>query len=549
MNQESRNSLLAIAACVAFYLVYSQYLSSRYPDMHKQPSQQQTSESEQMISKADTQLTPQTHDGKGQTNQIQEIAQLPAKDLLFENDVASVVFAQSNGGIQSIKLKNYKKHLNQNEFVELMAGTFSVQGVLTPNQTIPYNSGFFANRSGNQITFSRSEDNWKIAHTYELPNSGYVGRLRVIFINTSPEPRNLNATVLLRGYVEKDVVNKGAWFLPGAPAVHPRFVATYNTTDEFIEGSAFCTDSAKNLSGKSTKFNFIGYDSHYFLTVLIPKVPFGYEVRSGGTFENGACPIAIALFQDQGLVPSQKEVSYEFDTYFGPKDLQIISAYDEKLKVTLGLGWLDIIARPLLWSIKGLFSITHNYGIAIILLTLLLKILFYPLAKQSAVSMHKMKKLNPEMTAIREKYKKDPQKMQREMMAFMSKHKVNPMKGCLPILPQIPVFFALFRVLSASIELRHAPFFGWVRDLSVQDPYFITPIILGFFMFIQQKMTPMTGMDKTQERILMFMPLIFTVMMLTLPSGLVLYMLTNTIVSILQQKWLNLKLDKLGEKA
>jgi YidC/Oxa1 family membrane protein insertase len=128
-----------------------------------------------------------------------------------------------------------------------------------------------------------------------------------------------------------------------------------------------------------------------------------------------------------------------------------------------------------------------------------------------------------------------------ELMKFMSTHKINPMKGCLPILPTIPVFFALFRVLSASIDLRHAPFYGWIIDLSVKDPYFITPLILTGFMFIQQKMTPMTGMDPTQEKVMMFMPIIFGVMMITLPSGLVLYMLTNTLMSIAQQQYLNKK--------
>jgi YidC/Oxa1 family membrane protein insertase len=131
--------------------------------------------------------------------------------------------------------------------------------------------------------------------------------------------------------------------------------------------------------------------------------------------------------------------------------------------------------------------------------------------------------------------------MQMELMKFMSAHKINPMKGCLPILPTIPVFFALFRVLSASIDLRHAPFFAWITDLSAKDPYLVTPIILTVFMFVQQKMTPMTGIDKAQERILMFMPVVFGVMMITLPSGLVLYMLTNTIVSIGQQQYLNRK--------
>ena len=155
-----------------------------------------------------------------------------------------------------------------------------------------------------------------------------------------------------------------------------------------------------------------------------------------------------------------------------------------------------------------------------------------------------MQKLQPEMNKLREKFKDDPQRQQRELMAFMSQNKVNPFKGCLPILPQIPVFIAFYNVLSQSIELRHAPFYGWLQDLAARDPYYVTPLLLGVLMFIQQKLTPNPGMDKNQERIMLMMPIIFTFMMLSLPAGMVLYMMTNTIVSILQQQWLNRKLAK-----
>ena len=173
-----------------------------------------------------------------------------------------------------------------------------------------------------------------------------------------------------------------------------------------------------------------------------------------------------------------------------------------------------------------------------------LRLLFYPPTKKAATSAHKMKKFNPEMQRLRERYKDDPRTQQQEVMRFMAAHKLNPMQGCLPILPQIPVFLAFYRVLSSAIELRHAPFFGWIQDLSVADPYFVTPLLLGVGMFLQQKLTPMAGVDKTQEKVMLAMPLIFTVMMLTLPAGMVLYMLANTVMSIAQQQWLNRKLTR-----
>jgi YidC/Oxa1 family membrane protein insertase len=159
--------------------------------------------------------------------------------------------------------------------------------------------------------------------------------------------------------------------------------------------------------------------------------------------------------------------------------------------------------------------------------------------------MHKMKKLNPQMAAIKEKFKDDRARQQQELMKFMGANKINPMKGCLPVLPQIPVFFAFYQVLQTSISLRHASFGLWIQDLSAMDPYFVTPLLMGVAMFVQQKLTPTSGMDKTQEKILMLMPIMFTVMMLTLPAGLTLYMLTNTVIGIAQQKWLYHRLDRL----
>ncbi|MEZ4743629.1 MAG: membrane protein insertase YidC [Bdellovibrionota bacterium] len=185
---------------------------------------------------------------------------------------------------------------------------------------------------------------------------------------------------------------------------------------------------------------------------------------------------------------------------------------------------------------------TGNWGWAIILVTLGLKLIFFPLNQQAAISMNKMKKLQPEMNKIREKHKDDRMAQQQEIMKFMSAHKINPMKGCLPILPQIPVFFAFYRVLSTSIELRQAPFMGWIQDLSVADPYYVTPLLLGVAMFLQQKLTPNPSMDPAQAKMMLMMPVVFTVMMLGLPSGMVLYMLVNTIVSVAQQHWLNRKL-------
>jgi len=176
----------------------------------------------------------------------------------------------------------------------------------------------------------------------------------------------------------------------------------------------------------------------------------------------------------------------------------------------------------------------HNYGLAIILVTILIKLVFYPLSQKSYQSMSKMKAIQPKVAKLKEKYKDDKARQQKEMMDLYRTHKVNPFGGCLPIVVQIPVFFGLYRGLMVAIELRHAPFFWWIQDLAAKDPYYVTPILMGVTMLLQQKMSPTTG-DAMQAKMMLFMPIIFTFMFLNFPAGLVLYWLVNNVLSIGQQ--------------
>jgi len=226
--------------------------------------------------------------------------------------------------------------------------------------------------------------------------------------------------------------------------------------------------------------------------------------------------------------------------YLGPKDYSILQALNVGLENAVDFGdWLKWLAMPLLITLKFLYNnVVQNYGIAIIILTTLIKIIFWPLGNKSYQSMKEMQKLQPKMAELREKYKDDKNRLSQEMMALYKAHKVNPMGGCLPMVIQIPVFFGLYKTLLYAIELRHSPLIWWIQDLSAKDPYYITPIIMGGTMFLQQKMTPPAG-DPMQAKIMLFMPIIFTVMFLNFPSGLVIYWLFNNIISIGQQYYIN----------
>ncbi len=250
---------------------------------------------------------------------------------------------------------------------------------------------------------------------------------------------------------------------------------------------------------------------------------------------------------------SQKD--YKYKIFYGPKKLKMLDEVGSNLGHSVNFGWFDIIAKPTLLLLNLFYGFFKNYGIAIILVTVLFKTLFWPITQKGMKSMKNMQKLQPKMVKIKEKYKDDPTKMNKEVMALYKTYKVNPLGGCLPMVLQIPVFFALYKVLLQSIELRHAPFMLWITDLSAPDrlwigfdlPYLgglpVLTLLMGASMFFQQKLTPTTA-DPTQAKIMMFLPVVFTFMFLNFASGLVLYWFINNMLSILQQVLINRDVKK-----
>ncbi|MCX8117803.1 MAG: membrane protein insertase YidC [Desulfobacterota bacterium] len=239
-------------------------------------------------------------------------------------------------------------------------------------------------------------------------------------------------------------------------------------------------------------------------------------------------------------IQSQGTVSRSFRLYLGPKLTDPLKELGVGAEGLVDFGFFTVIAKPLLWFLKLTHQVTKNFGIDIIILSILLKILFLPLTQISMKSMREMQKVQPEMNRLREQYKNDKARLQHEIMLLYKRRRINPMSGCLPMLIQIPVFIALYNALHNSIELRHAAFILWIRDLSAKDPIYITPILMGATMVIQQKMTP-TAADPAQARLFMLMPIMFTFLFLNFPSGLVLYWMVTNILSIAHQYIVNRK--------
>ena len=279
--------------------------------------------------------------------------------------------------------------------------------------------------------------------------------------------------------------------------------------------------------------------NNYFLAAIMPA---SQNVTFLGRLQDNV--YRIRLEEAPAAIAPGASQSYEVSYYMGPKEYDYMRAAPENLEKTMDYGWFGFISQPMVWFVNFLYSLVGNYGIAIILMTIVIKILLWPLAQKSYKSMERMRKIQPFMKQIQEKYKDDKQEMQREIMRLYKAYKVNPAAGCLPILIQLPVFIGLYQGLMNAVELRHASFITylpftdkfWLADLSAADPYYITPLIMGASMFIQQKMTPAPG-DPMQAKMMMFMPLIFIFFFLNFPSGLVVYWLVNNLLSIGQQ-WL-----------
>ncbi|WP_457597264.1 membrane protein insertase YidC [Hydrogenimonas sp.] len=230
--------------------------------------------------------------------------------------------------------------------------------------------------------------------------------------------------------------------------------------------------------------------------------------------------------------------------YIGPKEYKILKKIHPELTKIIEFGWFTFIAAPMFKVLLWLHGFIPNWGWTIVALTILIRILLYPLTYKGMVSMHKLKQLQPKIKELQQKYKGDPQKLNMHMMELYKKHKANPLGGCLPMLLQIPVFFAIYRVLLNAIELKGAPWILWIQDLSVMDPYYVLPVLMGASMWAHQRVTPSNFTDPMQEKIFKWLPVIFTFFFVTFPAGLVLYWLTNNIFSIAQQLMINRMLEK-----
>ena len=409
--------------------------------------------------------------------------------------------------------------------------------VALPNHTTFYvtahpQSRVTADRKPVQVRFRWHKGTIDVVKTYTFTPSSYAVPIRYAVTNTGKAP----VTV----YLYNQFVHSPAppsHFLHSAPIYIG--AAFYSPVQKYHKLPF--PHMVKHPLHMAATDGWVAVSQHYFLGAAIPAVAqpttFYSSVLAGPRYVIGyktAQPVVVAPGHTAVLTTR---------LFVGPKKPSLLRKVAPGLDLTVDYGWLTVLAQPLYWVLAHIERVVGNWGVSIILLTVLIKVIFFPLSATSFKSMAKMRKLQPRMAALKERHGSDKTALQQAMMELYKTEKMNPLGGCLPMIVQIPVFIALYWVLLDSVALRDAPFVLWIHNLAAPDPYFVLPILMGISMLVQQMLNP-AMMDPTQRKVMMVMPVIFTAFFLFFPAGLVLYWVTNNVLSVLQQQWVMRRADK-----
>jgi YidC/Oxa1 family membrane protein insertase len=470
-----------------------------------------------------------------------------ARAITVDTPLYQAKISENGAAFYSFLLKNYRETVAKDSAPkQILTGekTLGVGQLGFAGKSIPGmdKSTFVADLTSDQlkvtdssrdIKFSwRTDDGILIVKTYTFMPDSYVVGLAVTINNGSNRVIQDKLFVSLSSNAPGD---KRLYAFEGPSAL-------INNELEEIK--------IKKIKEQNTfegKINWVALQSRYFMSGIIPNQIEDASLRLALISEQF---VSARYVQPEKQIQPGTRYTYEYQLFMGPKRMEELKKVGNDLHKLINFGWFDFIAKPCVWLMNLFYSVIPNYGVAIIILTILVKLILWPLGQKSYKSMSEMKKIQPLMKEIREKYKDDKQKMNQEVMGLYRTYKINPLGGCLPMVVQLPVFFALYRMLYEAIELRHAHFFLWIDDLAAPDRLFrfdfsipfmeppygipVLTVIMGASMLLQQKMSPPMG-DATQAKMMMFMPIIFTVIFINFSSGLVLYWLINNILSIAQQ--------------
>lgn len=481
---------------------------------------------------------PATDSGLVQANTPHSITQITGKTVHVKTDLMEVEISTIGGDISYLAFLKQPDSLDKSKPLVLFqrgAGTHNYvaqSGLLGAN--LPNHNSLFSSEQDQYELTSNNEklevrlktdvgNMLKVTKIFTFQKGSYLIDIAYELENTGKNPITASSYFQL---VRDSVAPKGSL----------RFLPTYTGAAVYSEKEKFqkvpFTDIEKNKANfiKQTDNGWIGILQHYFVAAWLPKENTNREYFTrkldGDLYSVGV--VLPAVVNEPG-----KKTLVSAKLYAGPTEATL-DRIAPGLGLTVDYGWLTIIARPLFWTMSLFFDWTHNWGVAIILLTFLIKLIFFPLSAASYRSMAKMRVVAPKLEKIKQQYADDREQLNRAMMELYKTEKINPLGGCLPVLIQIPVFIALYWSILSSVEMRYAPFFGWITDLSAADPYYILPILMGTSMVIQMRLNPKPP-DPIQAKVMQIMPIAFSLMFFFFPAGLVLYSIVNNVLSIVQQ--------------
>jgi YidC/Oxa1 family membrane protein insertase len=473
-----------------------------------------------------------------------------ARTLRLETDHYEATVTSLNTALTSFRLKGERfleggqpVQMVTTDLPEYLPFAVDLRGVNIPPDAL----WEVVDTSPTSVRFTWEGKGFRVVRTLEA-GEGYALWSTLEVTNTSRGARPVRPVFTTHHYVSADDEGGGG-FLSFRPSPRTSQGVCHHDGDTVRKGS---DDLVTEPHGYGPGVRWAGIESVYFATLLAPhEEPARHcaleAFPRGGTFDEpqGTLFESQLAYDRHELAPGETR-TWRTLAYIGPKEHDWLAAAGHELTEAVDLGWFSWIAQWLVALLRWIYGLVGNWGLAIILLTVLVKLVLYPLTEKSFQSMARMRQLKPEMDRINALYAEDREKKGMAIMELYRKHKINPLGGCLPTLLQLPVWFALYQSLLTNVELYHAPFALWWTDLSAPDPYFVLPLTLGLLMFGQQKLTP-TTMDATQAKIMMYMmPVMITVFMLFLPSGLTLYMVTNSTLGIAQQRWIQYRLDRQG---
>ena len=477
----------------------------------------------------------------GPAESVAAAAPVHGELIRVETDLLAAEIDTLGATLRRVELRRHRDSVDRSRNYVLLqpARHYEAQSGLTgeagPNHRTPWRvvPGERTLRDGQQAIqlqlVGESSDGLRVEKTYTFQRDSYLVDVALALQNTGAKPVTAHAYFQLTHDGKES--NQDQSFASNFAAQSFTGFAQYTSANNYAKLQFSDIDKGKADFVAQAKDGWLAFVQHYFVTAWLPgpNAPrdFVVEKRQDGNYA-GRIVVPAGVLEPGGV--GKVAVSL----YVGPQEQKRLERADRNLPLVVDYGWLTVIAQPLFWLLEFLHGLSGNWGVAIILLTVLIKLVFFPLSAASYKSMAKMKLVTPRLTKIREMYAHDRAKMNQAMMELYKTEKINPLGGCFPILVQIPVFIALYWVLLAAIELRHTPFMWWIQDLSARDPYYVLPVLMTVTMVLQTRMNP-TPPDPIQAKVMQFMPYVFSIFFFFFPAGLVLYWLVNNILSILQQ--------------